>query len=109
MMEPQEYPIRHFERMVDLTERLKTLPAQLLEHGYSYESFGSWWSIIRIGGVPLRIVFDGRDGELVVERSVSKKPPYSWEQVSRRTIDAAARDALGTELVDVLRGAADAG
>jgi hypothetical protein len=65
--------------MADLASGLKALAAQVLDHSYSYESFGSWWVILRYRGIPFRIVFDGRDGRVVIQRSDSRKPPYDWE------------------------------
>ena len=82
-MEAQEYPVQHFEQMARLAESLKELPAQIQEHSYSYESFGSWTVIARLKGVRLRVSFDGRDSVYSVERSESRKPPDRWGAASR--------------------------
>jgi hypothetical protein len=39
-MEPQDYPIAHFEGMSRLARAMKALPAQILEHQYHSEAFG---------------------------------------------------------------------
>jgi uncharacterized protein (DUF433 family) len=78
-MDAQDYPVRHFARMAQFATELKSLPAQVLGHGYSYESFGSWWVTFRFGGIPFRLTLDGKERRLVVERSTSRKPPYAWE------------------------------
>jgi hypothetical protein len=77
-MEPHDYPIAHFERMSRLAVALKALPAQILEHWYSGESFGSWYVVIRQGGRVLQLAYDGREDHLGLRRSSDRKPPYSY-------------------------------
>lgn len=108
-MEEQNYPIRHFEQMGRLATELKALPAQVLEHGYSYESFGSWWTVIRFKGVPFRLSFDGHDGELVLERSASRKPPYNWGDAMWRKSGGAEGALEVVELIDAIRSISSAG
>ena len=73
-----KYPIRHLENLIRLAGMLKSLPAQLEDHEYSYTSFGSWWANVRFRGILFRIVFDGRDREFVIERSATDRRPYAW-------------------------------
>lgn len=101
---PQDYPVRHFERMVRLAEHFKMVPAQLLEHSYSYQSFGSWWSLLLVNGQPVRIVFDGREGVMIVERSSTRKAPYDWSESHRWTTES-----FEQRLVDILAEVPDAG
>jgi len=77
-MESQDYPIAHFERMTCLAHALKKLPAQILEHRYSGESFGSWYMTLRHKGQVSQLVYDGRDDHLGLRRSSDRKPPYSY-------------------------------
>jgi hypothetical protein len=77
-MEAQDYPVAHFNGMERLALALKALPAQLLEHQYSYESFGSWWVVLKHKGQAAQVAFDGRDGHLGLRRSADRKPPYSY-------------------------------
>lgn len=77
-MEPQDYPIAHFEHIGRLAQSLKALPAQVLEHDYSYELFGSWHVVIRHNGVVSRLVFDGRDNHLALQQSADRKAPYQY-------------------------------
>ena len=109
MTTPQEYPVRHFELMARLAGRLSAVPAQVLDHSYSYESFGSWWAILLVKGTPFRIVFDGREGDVVVERSGIRKAPYAWSEWRRTMADVAAPDLLEQRLVDIFQGVGDAG
>ena len=107
-MDDQDYPVRHFARMAQFATELKSLPAQVLEHGYSYESFGSWWVTFRFGGIPFRATFDGKERRVVVERSTSRKPPYAWE------IDIWDRSAPDSEfdlrdVIEVVRTSVPAG
>jgi len=78
-MDGHHYPLRHFGDMVGLCEAFKALPAQVCSHLYSYESFGSWSTVVRCRGVRLRLDFDGRDREYRLQRSTSSKPPDEWQ------------------------------
>ena len=108
-MDAHDYPIHHFTRMADFATELKSLPAQVLEHSYSYESFGSWWVTVRCRGISFRIVFDGKEGQLEIQRSASKTPPYAWggavwEHAIRPDTDLELRD-----LIDAMRASVEAG
>ncbi len=74
----QGYAIRHFDDMKRFATALEALPAQVVEHRASFAAFGSWWTTVRFNGVSLRIVFDGRDRQVVLERSTTSRPPYNW-------------------------------
>lgn len=78
LMEAQDHPIAHFESIARLAHALKALPAQILEHEYSCESFGSWYLVFRRKGVVGRLVFDGHENELVMQKSKDRKPPYHF-------------------------------
>jgi hypothetical protein len=85
-MEPQDYPIAHFEGMTRLGLAFKDLPAQILEHEYWYESFGSWRLCFRYRGKTSELSFDGKDHSLHIRRSGDSKPPYifgAWEDIRR--------------------------
>ena len=77
-MDAQDYPIVHFDRIGQLARALKPLPAQILEHHYSGESFGSWYLVIRHRGVVSLLTYDGRDFQLTIQRSPDRKPPYRY-------------------------------
>jgi hypothetical protein len=97
---------RHFGAMIRLIERLSAAPAEILEHHYSYQSFGSWSCVVRCRGVVLRITFDGRERDLVVQRSTSRKPPHDWGTPSWRKVNAADADFCGPELIAAVERAA---
>jgi len=78
VVEPQDYPILHFERMSRLAVALKALPAQIIEHQYFGESFGSWHVVVRHGGLVSQLVYDGRDDHVGLRRSSDRKPPYRY-------------------------------
>jgi len=105
-MDAHDYPIRHFEEMARFATALKALPAQVLEHSYSYDSFGSWTTVVRSKGFPLRVIFDGRESELVLEASQARKPPYNWSVAVWRKATAPGESAIGEELLTAIREAA---
>ena len=106
-MDAQDHPIRHFQEMDRLATTLKGLPAQVLDHGYSYESFGSWSMTIRYKGCPLRLTFDGKEHEYRLEKSATARAPYSWSSIwHRRDL---SEDAATPAIIDAIRGAGMAG
>jgi hypothetical protein len=65
--------------MAELAEALKALPAQICSHEYSYETFGSWCTVVRCKRALLRLVFDGHDREYRLDRSSPHKPD-EWRE-----------------------------
>ena len=106
-MDPQDYPIRHFQEMDRLATLLKGLPAQVLDHDYSYQSFGSWSMTIRCKGCPLRVTFDGKEREYRLEKSATPRPPYSWSPFWNRT--DLSENAATSAIIDAIRAAGTAG
>ena len=98
-MEGLDYPIEHFEQMVRLAIALKGCSAQVLEQTYHYSAFGSWVVIFLHREQPLRIVFDGRDREYVLEESASQRRPYEWRGVLWRTLAPDAEEVWLPDLV----------
>jgi hypothetical protein len=76
-MKSQEYPIKHFQLMQSLAKDLAEIPAQIEEHSYSYESFGSWNCKIKIKDKIFRGCFDGKDGII----SLDTKENNIWKTV----------------------------
>src|SRR5262245_45924260 len=100
-MDPQDYPIRHFQEMERLGTVLKSLPAQVLNHDYCYESFGSWSMTIRYKGCHLRLIFDGKEREYRLEKSATRKPPYSWSSVWNRA--DLSQNAAASAIIEAIR------
>ena len=69
-MQAQEYPVEHFRLMTRLAEDLRSLPAQIEEHEYSYSTFGSWCTTVRRRGHLFRIIFDGKELEVRLDREI---------------------------------------
>ena len=90
-MDALDYPIEHFEQMARLAIALKASSAQILEHHYHYHAVGSWYTIVRHREQLLRLVFDGRDREYVLEESAARKPPTSGLVCSGGTARRLAR------------------
>ncbi len=91
-MDEQDYPIQHFQHMTLLASSLKSLPAEIVEHRYDYESFGSWFIVLRTKGVRLRLAFDGKDSVYSIERSQARKRPDTWTEP--RWLDLPAGDSF---------------
>jgi hypothetical protein len=77
-VEAHDYPIAHFQQMERLARALTALPAQVLEHHYSGESFGSWFIVLRHKGQVIQLVYDGREGLMSLRRSPDRKAPYTY-------------------------------
>jgi hypothetical protein len=67
-LSPQDYPVRHFSQMEQLSAALRSAHVQVLSHEYYYESFGSWSTTVRCGGNHYRLAFDGRDRTYSVDK-----------------------------------------
>ncbi len=67
-MNELEYRSAHSKFMDDLSTGLTSKSIRLLEHRYDYEVFGSWFIVCSSAGSELRIVFDGRDNMLWIEK-----------------------------------------
>jgi len=94
----------HFRLILELIERLRLLPAELREHTYSDDSFGSWTATLLYKGTMVRIVCDRREREVVVQRSASRKPPHTWEPVVR--LEVAASSTLDQDVILAIEKAA---
>jgi hypothetical protein len=101
-MEGQESPLRHFQLMVQVADHLRALPAQILEHHYQYDAFGSWWTTLKRRGQLFRVVFDGKERELRLERATGGRRT-EWRPVfSRLAGDTDAGQAL-RDIINELR------
>src|SRR5687768_1637684 len=99
-MESHDYPIEHFRMMAQVTARLKSLPALILEHSYSYESFGSWWFTFERSGRKFRVIFDGRDEYLSLERAAvadGAKVTAEWQSLDGKPLPDVSFDSLISE------------
>ena len=100
-MESHDYPIEHFRMMSEAAACLKSIPVLILEHSYSYESFGSWWFIFRRSGKKFRVVFDGRDKYLSLERGViadGSKIVVEWQSIDGKQLPDSSVDSLISEV-----------
>lgn len=69
---------RHLQGLLALLDAVAPRGAELVEHHFTADAFGSWFVVLRLPGGTVRLVFEGRDHELVLERSGSPRPPYRW-------------------------------
>jgi hypothetical protein len=102
-MEAREDSRRHFQLMAKLAGDLGTIPARILAHEYRHDAFGSWWTTVRRRGDIFRIVFDGKERELRLERATESGQAESWEDLG--SWSAGGRDSahLLSEVVSRLR------
>ena len=78
-MDGVDYPLEHFQLMAEVARYLRSLETQMLEATYAFSSFGSWSFVFQIKGENFRIVWDGRDAELLLEADRGYKAPFSYE------------------------------
>jgi hypothetical protein len=93
-MEAQDYPIKHFETMTEIAKRLAPLSVLILEHNYSYNTFGSWWFSFRRGEREFRIVYDGRDDFLYIQDGADGFQDIDHRQLKRPIADIVANETL---------------
>ena len=71
--EGTEYPVRHFEMMARVARRCRGMQAQILEHVYQHSAGGSWLLYFNFRGVLYRVVLDGRESALTLERAADPR------------------------------------
>src|SRR5436190_20930375 len=86
MMNGTDCPIKHFELMKSVASYLRSVDVQMLEQEYHYRTFGSWSFVIQIKGDNFRIVWDGRDGELLLNSDEGYKAPFGYEWIDWLTV-----------------------
>ena len=104
-MESHDYPIEHFRMMGEVAIRLKSIPALILEHSYSYESFGSWWFSFRRSGKKFRVIFDGRDKYLSLERAVvadGSEVVAEWQSIDGKRLSDGSFESLISEVCSLV-------
>jgi hypothetical protein len=75
------------ELMREVARTLASLPAEVLEHEYYPQVFGSWYLEFRFEGRLFRVVFDAKDRACWLSRRVKPRfrrhrwEPTSWEWV----------------------------
>ena len=98
--------------MAEIANRLRSIPALILEHSYIYESFGSWWFTFKRSGKKFRVVFDGRDNFLSLDRSNvvdGSRLVAEWQSVDGKRLPDQSSDSLILEvctLVEAIDGRA---
>jgi len=102
-MDSHDYPATHFRAMAELATRLGELPAQVLEHQYSYNHFGSWWMTVLFRGTTFRFVFDGKDRQWVFERGGEYGRPDDWKMLEHWPAAEVGQAQLVQAILDRLR------
>lgn len=100
-MKAQDYSVEHFNLMTGLSSGLACVPAQILEHSYTHEAFGSWWFTLRHSGERLRVVFDGRDSHIAIQKALGA----DWQDITSEKIDTSDGPGLLKFIVEALRRA----
>jgi hypothetical protein len=106
-MESHDYPIEHFRMMAEVAVYLKSISALILEHSYSYESFGSWWFSFKRSEKRFRVIFDGRDNYLSLEREVVANGSVivaEWQSIDGKPLPDASFDSLISEVCSLVSG-----
>jgi hypothetical protein len=80
-MNARDHAIFHFAEMSRFAAQLANLPAQILDHAYTYASYGSWTVTFRRRGRLFRLRYAGRAQTHTLERSTSAHSPHTWKPV----------------------------
>lgn len=105
-MNVDSYAIAHFEQMRELAARLAELPAEIRSHEYDDEVFGSWLLVLRFKGVRFRLIYDGKEFELLLERSDARRSPDMWGPHVWRS-PRLEGEAFFSGVIGALRGAVE--
>ena len=94
----KDHVAEHFQMMTSVAEMVRALGGNILEHAYHQESFGSWWFRFSWGdrGSPdSRLVFDGRDGQLVLQDGLVHSQ-IPWSDVRHQVVEVGDTQATLT-------------
>ena len=80
--------------MTEISKRLGSLSALILEHNYSYNTFGSWWFTFRRSGREFRIVYDGRDDFLYIQDASDGFRDIDHRELKRPIAEIVADETL---------------
>jgi hypothetical protein len=84
-MDERDFATRHFALMAKVAATVGAMPAEILEHHYHPESFGSWLLKFRHKARIMRLVYDGKEAWLSLERA-SVEDPRGWAVLSSGSI-----------------------
>jgi hypothetical protein len=104
-MNQHEAVAGYFQGMAELARELAAVPAMMLDQGYSYEDFGSWWFAFKKNGWRYRLSFDGRDRLLTLESDgrAGGGAKSEWLQMASRQIAADTPELPVAEIVKLIR------
>ena len=98
-MEALDYPIKHFAQMNQLASKLKILSAQILEHSYQYDSFGTWWIDISLKSEEIfRLFFDGKDRALSLYKLPKGGATKSWQPAASSSWNEVWKKTQGEDI-----------
>ena len=83
----------HLRAVAALADELEGLPAELTAHEYLYETFGSWYVIVRRNGRRYRFDFDGRD-RLLLGSEISARAGEPYRAPKRYLVEQSLPDGL---------------
>jgi hypothetical protein len=87
--------------MARVAGRCRAMRAQILEHAYHYNAFGSWWLSLDFRGRLYRIALDARGSELTLERAADPRRP-EFVAVAARRLGGAELELMVDGLLDAL-------
>lgn len=67
--------------MLDISVRLNEAGVELLEHRYAYESFGSWIIKVMFKGERYRMIYDGRDACVYLQKNMELGMKEDWHEL----------------------------
>ena len=80
--------------MRGIVERLPEIPVKFLAHAYSYATMGSWWFTFMRRGERFRVVLDGRDDFLRLDRNKALWPGADWEEIDQEGISNTSSEGI---------------
>lgn len=99
-METEDLP----EPMREVARALAALPAEVLEHRYHPEAFGSWYLVFRFEGRPFRVVFDAKDRACWLDRRAERRfRRHRWEPTTWQWIGPGAEPFPVEDLLAAVR------
>ena len=93
-----EYTKAHLALILDVIDRLASVPAEVTASDYRYEAFGCWSVVVKRNGLRYRVDFDGRDRVLLIYRI--PKAGHEHSEPSRLIAEHSLPTGLTAETLD---------
>ncbi len=98
-----DYSLQNIEMMADLTSCLKTVNVKMREYSYHPELFGSWWFTFTRYGERYRLIFDGKESCLRLEKNKNALFKSDWQELRENSLPDKRSDTIIDAVLSIIK------